>query len=73
MFERLVKSGHKKFLLNICYRMHPEILKISNQLFYGNKIKSGYEYKKENFFIDKEKPLMIINVNGKEEIRGTSY
>ncbi len=43
MFERLVKSGHKKYLLNTSYRMHPEILKISNQLFYENKIISGYE------------------------------
>jgi len=42
MFERLVKSGHYKFLLAVSYRMHPEILKISNQLFYENKIQSGY-------------------------------
>jgi hypothetical protein len=33
--------------------MHPEILKISNQLFYDNKIKSGYVKKDKNFFIDK--------------------
>ena len=65
MFERLVKSGHQKFLLDVSYRMHPEILKISNTLFYDNTIKSGYEQKKEmNFFMDKKKPLMIINING---------
>jgi hypothetical protein len=53
--------------------MHPEILKISNKLFYENKINSGYVRKDMNFFIDKKKPLIIVNVNGKEESRGTSY
>lgn len=29
-------------------------------------MKSGYVQKDKNFFIDKKKPIMIINVDGKE-------
>jgi superfamily I DNA and/or RNA helicase len=34
LFERLVKGGYPKHLLNVQYRMHPFIMKISNEMFY---------------------------------------
>lgn len=42
-------------------------------MFYENKISSGYIYKDINFFIDKEKPLLFVNVKGKELKQGTSF
>ncbi|XP_021647252.2 uncharacterized protein LOC110640303 isoform X2 [Hevea brasiliensis] len=38
LFERLVKLGYKKHLLNIQYRMHPSISLFPNREFYGNQI-----------------------------------
>jgi len=73
MFERLIKAGHPSHLLNVQYRMHPCVLNLPNSLFYENKITSKYVLKETNFFIDKEKPLLIINVNGIEQKQGTSY
>ena len=53
--------------------MHPCILNLPNSLFYENKISSGYVQKDVNFFIDKEKPLLFVNVKGKEQKQGTSF
>jgi hypothetical protein len=53
--------------------MHPCILNLPNSLFYENKISSGYVHKDVNFFIDKEKPLLFVNVKGKEQKQGTSF
>jgi len=52
--------------------MHPEILSISNHLFYGNKIKNGYKYSHGNKFLDKDHPVLIIDVKGEEYRHGTS-
>ena len=52
--------------------MHPEILNLSNQLFYEGKIQNGYKYEDKNLFLDKDKPVLIINVSGKEQKFGTS-
>jgi superfamily I DNA and/or RNA helicase len=67
MFERLILAGYPSHLLNVQYRMHPCILNLPNSLFYENKISSGYVHKDVNFFIDKEKPLLFVNVKGKEQ------
>jgi DNA replication ATP-dependent helicase Dna2 len=40
MFERL-KSQDRMTFLDTQYRMHPEIMGISNRFFYDNKLKSG--------------------------------
>ena len=72
MFERLINAGHPSLLLDVQYRMHPAILALSNQLFYDNKITSGYKFEDRNTFLDKEKPLLIVNVKGTEKRLGTS-
>ncbi|XP_019158454.1 PREDICTED: probable helicase MAGATAMA 3 [Ipomoea nil] len=40
-FERLVKLGHRKHLLNIQYRMHPSISLFPNKKFYDEKVMNG--------------------------------
>jgi len=72
LHERLIKAGHPSHLLNIQYRMHPEILSISNHLFYENKIQNGYKYSEANKFLDKDHPVLIIDVKGDEYKHGTS-
>ncbi len=45
--------------------MHPYLLNIPNTLFYDGEIESGYEVGFEDrFFLDKDKPLFFVNVNG---------
>ncbi|KAL8476402.1 hypothetical protein ACS0TY_028903 [Phlomoides rotata] len=73
LFERLVRLGRRKHLLNVQYRMHPSISLFPNKMFYGNLIKNGpnvtasdYEkrFLKEQLF----GPYSFINVtNGQEE------
>ncbi len=41
LFERLVHCGVKPHLLNIQYRMHPQLNRFSSKHFYGNKVKDG--------------------------------
>ena len=52
--------------------MHPEILQISNHLFYENKIENGYVQKDATKFLDKDHPVLIIDVKGEEFRHGTS-
>ena len=52
--------------------MHPEILSISNTLFYQNQIQDGYVYRETNKFLDKKHPVLIIDVKGEEYRHGTS-
>jgi superfamily I DNA and/or RNA helicase len=40
MFERL-KTPERMTLLDTQYRMHPEIMDVSNRLFYGGRLQSG--------------------------------
>ena len=72
MFERLIDAGAQKQVLNVQYRMHPYILSVCNELFYENKVKDGYDTKDVNVFLDKDRPLLIVNVKGKEKMFGTS-
>jgi DNA replication ATP-dependent helicase Dna2 len=41
MFERLKKHGRALTLLDTQYRMHPDIMEISNRLFYDGRLRSG--------------------------------
>ena len=41
LFERLVHLGNQPHVLEIQYRMHPDISAFSNQLFYGGQIRDG--------------------------------
>ncbi|KAE9621239.1 putative P-loop containing nucleoside triphosphate hydrolase [Lupinus albus] len=41
LFERLVKLGHRKHLLNMQHRMHPSISLFPNIEFYGSQIVNG--------------------------------
>ncbi|KAL8472335.1 hypothetical protein ACS0TY_029521 [Phlomoides rotata] len=74
LFERLVRIGHSKHLLNVQYRMHPSISSFPNGMFYGKHIRDGrnvtgsaYEkrFLKEKLFGS----YSFINVtNGHEEL-----
>jgi len=72
MFERLIDAGAQKQVLNIQYRMHPYILSVSNELFYENRVADGYDKKHVNIFLNEDRPLLIVNVKGKEKMFGTS-
>lgn len=42
LFKRLLNAGFPMNFLSIQYRMHPDIMKISNDLCYDGKIKNGF-------------------------------
>lgn len=41
LFERMADLGVKPYLLDIQYRMHPELSRFSSEFFYEGKIKDG--------------------------------
>ncbi|KAJ1704694.1 hypothetical protein LUZ63_004473 [Rhynchospora breviuscula] len=49
LFERLSLIGHKKHLLNIQYRMHPDIHVFPNRKFYRGCILDGPNVRKESY------------------------
>lgn len=49
LFERLVKLGHRKHLLNLQYRMHPSISLFPNQEFYKNQISDAPNVKERSY------------------------
>ncbi|CAN6464156.1 unnamed protein product [Victoria cruziana] len=74
LFERMSMLGHRKHLLNVQYRMHPEISFFPNMNFYNGKIFDGENVKEKSY----EKHLLegqmfgtfsFINVTGGEEER----
>ncbi|XP_019172148.1 PREDICTED: probable helicase MAGATAMA 3 [Ipomoea nil] len=73
LFERLVKLGQKKHLLNIQYRMHPSISLFPNKKFYKGKVMNGpnvrdTRYEKRFLKGDMFGPYSFINIsNGKED------
>lgn len=73
MFERLSLSGHKKYLLDIQYRMHPSISVFPNDYFYLNQILDGpnvtrKSYQKQYLPSPMFGPYSFINIsNGQEE------
>ncbi|KDP35697.1 hypothetical protein JCGZ_10469 [Jatropha curcas] len=73
LFERLVKNGYKRYLLNIQYRMHPSISLFPNREFYGKQILDAPNVKEishEKHFLEGNMygSYSFINVaHGKEE------
>nr|GMC62501.1 probable helicase MAGATAMA 3 isoform X1 [Ipomoea batatas] len=73
LFERLVKLGHKKHLLNIQYRMHPSISLFPNKKFYEEKVTNGpnvtnIRYEKRFLKGNMYGPYSFINISkGREE------
>lgn len=76
MFERLVLLGHKKYLLNVQYRMHPSISLFPKKEFYNNRISDGPNVIEKKCFLEGKMygSYSFINIaNGKEEFdRGHS-
>ena len=68
LMERLMKLNIPVELLNTQRRMNPIIAQFSNQTFYDNKISSDYNGSSKGL-----EPLKIINIEGQEELNGTSY
>ncbi|XP_051116744.1 uncharacterized protein LOC127241644 [Andrographis paniculata] len=49
LFERLSSLGHKKYLLNMQYRMHPLISRFPNSTFYSNLILDAPVVRRESY------------------------
>ena len=74
MYQRLIEAGHRYKFLNIQYRMHLELLKVPNRLFYENKIQNGYKSIEGKQFLSAMSPFLFIDVkDGQEQIKGTSF
>ena len=69
MMERLISLGFPSELLDTQRRMHPNIVKFSNETYYDGKLKTDYKKLKSNNYDAFE----IINIDGVEERVGTSY
>ncbi|CAL5069579.1 unnamed protein product [Urochloa decumbens] len=72
MFERLSLLGYDKHLLNVQYRMHPEISKFPVATFYDGKISDGPNVTHKNYnkrFLAGKwfGPYSFINVDGGHE------
>ncbi|CAE5963039.1 unnamed protein product [Arabidopsis arenosa] len=73
LFERLALLGHKKYMLNIQYRMHRSISIFPNKEFYGMKILDAPTVKQRNYtkqYLPGEMygPYSFINIAyGREE------
>lgn len=80
LFERLVKIGVKPVMLQIQYRMHPELSVFSSNTFYDGGLQNGISAKDReatNSFNwpNPERPILFWHVRGYEEMSasGTSY
>jgi len=72
VFERLSSLGYSKHLLNIQYRMHPEISKFPVGTFYGGKIYNGpnvsHKDCNKNYLAGKLfRSYSFINIDGSHE------
>jgi regulator of nonsense transcripts 1 len=80
LFERLVKIGVKPIMLQVQYRMHPELSVFSSNTFYEGELQNGIsaidrESKADFRWPNPNKPILFWHVRGYEEISasGTSY
>lgn len=78
MFERIIKKKKclkNSVMLNTQYRMHPDISRFPNNLFYDNELFDGVHPEErmiaKNFIFQKH--LNFINFNHEDEQNGTSY
>ncbi|KAL8483086.1 hypothetical protein ACS0TY_025947 [Phlomoides rotata] len=72
LFERLSSLGHSKHLLNVQYRMHPEISRFPNSKFYRNQILDAPNVQCESYkrcYLQGSMfgPFSFINVRGGRE------
>uniref|UniRef100_A0A0E0DHM3 UvrD-like helicase ATP-binding domain-containing protein n=1 Tax=Oryza meridionalis TaxID=40149 RepID=A0A0E0DHM3_9ORYZ len=72
VFERLSLLGYSKHLLNVQYRMHPEISRFPVAIFYDGKISDGSNVTSKNYerkFLASKifGPYSFINVDGGHE------
>ncbi|TNV84047.1 hypothetical protein FGO68_gene3258 [Halteria grandinella] len=74
MFSRFMEAGYPiKTMLNECYRLHPQILAIPNNLFYDGQIISSYTHAYATEFISRDKPMLFIHSESPEERYGVSF
>jgi DNA replication ATP-dependent helicase Dna2 len=73
MFERLKRHTSQLTLLDIQYRMHPDIMAISNKLFYGGRLRTGIDAK------DRVPPngravemIRVVTMKDTEEVHNSS-
>lgn len=76
LFDDIItKRPEAAIMLNIQYRMHPEISLFPSQVFYDNRIQDGVKAsdRKSPYPLFEEGPVVLIN-NPKEEVKvGNSY
>ena len=68
LMSRLMQIGYPSKLLDVQRRMHPDIVKFSNEQYYEGKLKT--DYKGSDIKLN---PFEIIDIKGEEERIGTSY
>lgn len=74
LFERLVHCGVKPHLLNIQYRMHPQLNRFSSMYFYDNKVKNGSKLSTPRSLLKMKNAALLIDLQyTKEENRNKSY
>jgi regulator of nonsense transcripts 1 len=80
LFERLVKNGVKPVMLQIQYRMHPELSVFSSDNFYEGGLQNGISAKDREMrsaftWPNPLKPVLFWHVRGNEEMSasGTSF
>jgi len=81
LFERLVSIDsdlplREKFCvkLDTQFRIHPQIWNSANKLFYDNRILTQIKpISLRNKFLDKEKPILFVDIKGQEEVVVNSF
>ena len=68
LMARLMEMEYPSLLLDVQRRMHPDIVQFSNKTFYDSKLKTDYTKSKINL-----KAFDIIDIDGQEQRKGTSY
>eukprot|EP00873_Tetraselmis_striata_P022776 jgi/Tetstr1/443040/TSEL_031099.t1 len=72
LFERLLKAGVEAFLLDVQYRMHPDIARFPSCQFYGGRIKTGLSRERRSLPWPLLKPVTFVDVAGGREEMGAS-
>ena len=74
MFKRLIDAEYPHSFLDTQYRMHSDLMKVPNTLFYDNSIQCGYSKNPEKCFLYALTPFLFIDVkDGVEKLKGTSF
>jgi len=68
IMDRLINLNYPSQFLDVQRRMHPDIVKFSNESYYNYKLKTEYEGIKSKY-----KAFEIVNIDSSEERIGTSY